>query len=34
MAVEFENIKNANLIIDEIYYGGLQPNMSSEVLVN
>ncbi len=32
MAIEFKNIKNSNLIIDEVYYGGVEPNMSSEVI--
>lgn len=32
MSVEFKNIKKANLIIDEIYYGGVEPNLSSEVI--
>lgn len=32
MSVEFKNVKKANLIIDEIYYGGIEPNLSSEVI--
>ena len=32
MAVRFEKIKSANLVIDEIYYGGVEPNLSSEVI--
>ena len=32
MSVKFEKLKEADLIIDEIYYGGDAPNLSSEVL--
>lgn len=32
MAVKFEELNESKLIIDEIYCGGMEPNMSAEVL--
>lgn len=32
MAIKFEDLEKAELVIDEIYCGGSAPNMGAEVL--